>query len=333
MQVLQTTPKRISSDANLYMIQAQRRPRNVFKLELPEFQHETISCRHSKGPAPGALFATTGTTLVALYLTRVSPPASFGTAAVSQCLSPDGSRRSAFIRPWSPLESQLFPKNPPTKPNHLRQGSLKMTKSSRIQGNPRCGLRVFLALLSAIFLALAWHVSDPLALAQDPASPPPSTNRDRRPNPEKTDPPKSEKQLAEERKARDAARKRGEITFDDLKFDIEKDGQFKKEMITKEIEELNKKTVKLRGFILPTSVFQQSGIKQFVLVRDNQECCFGPGAALYDCVIVEMEASKTATFSTRVVSVKGKLEIDPESFRYPEGGHYAIYKMTAEEVK
>jgi len=149
----------------------------------------------------------------------------------------------------------------------------------------------------------------------------------------KTEPPKTERQLAEERKARDAARKRGEITFDDLKFDIAKGGEFKKEMITKEIEELNKKTVKLRGFILPTSVFQNSGIKQFVLVRDNQECCFGPGALLFDCVIIEMEPGKTATFSTRVVSVKGKLEIDSESFRYPEGGHYAIYKMTAEEVK
>lgn len=161
----------------------------------------------------------------------------------------------------------------------------------------------------------------------------PAANRDRRITPTKSDPPKTERQLAEERKARDAARKRGEITFDDLKFDIEKDGEFKKEMITKEIEELNKKTVKLRGFILPTSVFQQTGIKKFVLVRDNQECCFGPGAALYDCVIIEMQPGKSATFSTRVVSVKGKFEIDSESFRYPDGGHYAIYKMTAEEVK
>lgn len=170
------------------------------------------------------------------------------------------------------------------------------------------------------------------SLAQE-KSPAEQPKRDRLAAPARTDPPKTEKQLAEERKARDAARKRGEITFDDLKFDIEKDGDFKKEMITKEIEELNKKTVKLRGFILPTSVFQQSGIKQFVLVRDNQECCFGPGAALYDCVIVQMQTGKTATFSTRVVSVKGKLEIDSESFRYPDGGHYAIYKMTAEEVK
>jgi hypothetical protein len=147
------------------------------------------------------------------------------------------------------------------------------------------------------------------------------------------DPPKGERQLAEDRKAREAARKRGEITFDDLKFNIEKGGTFKDEMITAEIRDLDKKVVKLRGFILPTSVFQQNGIKQFVLVRDNQECCFGPGAALYDCVIVEMQPGKTASFSTRVVTVKGKIEIDSESFQYPDGGHYAIYKMTAEEVR
>ncbi len=148
-----------------------------------------------------------------------------------------------------------------------------------------------------------------------------------------TSAPKSERQLAEERKARDAAKKRGEITFDDLKFDIEKGGDFKQEMITPEIKALEKKTLKLRGFILPTSVFQQSGIKQFVLVRDNQECCFGPGAALYDCVIVEMAPGKTTNFATRVVTVKGKLELDSETYKYPEGGHFAIYKMTAEEVK
>jgi hypothetical protein len=176
---------------------------------------------------------------------------------------------------------------------------------------PRWFLRVVFGSILVAFPASAF--------AQDPAKP--------------GDPPKSERQLAEERKAREAARKRGEITFDDLKFEIEKGGEFKDEMITPEIKELDKKVVRLRGFILPTSVFQNTGIKQFVLVRDNQECCFGPGAALYDCVIIEMAAGKTATFSTRVVSVKGKLEIDSESFQYPDGGHYAIYKMTADEVR
>jgi hypothetical protein len=150
--------------------------------------------------------------------------------------------------------------------------------------------------------------------------------------PDKTEP-KTEKQKADERKAREAARKRGEMTFDDLKFDIEKGAEFKSEMITKNLKELDKKTFTLRGFILPTSVFQQSGIKQFVLVRDNQECCFGPGAAIYDCVVVEMAPGKSTNFATRVVTVKGKFEIDTESFQDPDGGHYAIFKMTADEVK
>lgn len=150
---------------------------------------------------------------------------------------------------------------------------------------------------------------------------------------DRNSPPKSDRQLAEERKAREAAKKRGELTFDDLKFEIEKGGEFKSEMITPNLKELDKKTVKLRGFILPTSVFQQTGIDRFVLVRDNQECCFGPGAALYDCVIVMMAPGKTTNFATRVVTVKGKLEIDTESYKYPDGSHFAVYKMTAEEVK
>jgi hypothetical protein len=136
---------------------------------------------------------------------------------------------------------------------------------------------------------------------------------------------------AEDRTSRQSAKSKGDITFDDLKFDIEKGGQFERSMLTKEIEALNKQTVRIRGYILPASVFKQSGIDQFVLVRDNMECCFGPGAAIYDCIIVQMEKGKTADFTTRPVAVRGKFEV--EEFKYPDGGHYAIYKLTASEAK
>jgi hypothetical protein len=141
-------------------------------------------------------------------------------------------------------------------------------------------------------------------------------------------------EAAKERKAREAAKKRGEITFDDLKFDIEKGAQFQPEMLTDDNKDLHKKTWKIRGFILPTTLFSKSNIREFVLVRDNQECCFGPGAALYDCIMVTMAPGKSINFSTRIVTVQGVLEIDTESFLYPDSGeHYAIYKMVAEEVK
>ena len=58
-----------------------------------------------------------------------------------------------------------------------------------------------------------------------------------------------------------------DISFDTIKFDIEKDAPFKPEMLTKEINALEGQLVRIRGYMLPS--FQQSGIKKFVLVRDN----------------------------------------------------------------
>jgi hypothetical protein len=120
-----------------------------------------------------------------------------------------------------------------------------------------------------------------------------------------------------------------DVTFDDIKFDIEKGAAFKRGMLTKKIEELTGKPIRIRGYILPS--FQQEGITQFVLVRDNMECCFGPGAALYDCIVVEMEPGKSASFTVRPVTVEGKFEIS--EFKGPDGKHLAIFHLTGKHVK
>ena len=191
-------------------------------------------------------------------------------------------------------------------------------------------------LVCAWFLGISWLCAvSPSAWAQatadkaqPPASRPASSASD---NPRQQPNPRN-RVIVEERLSRDTAKSKGELTFDDIKFDIEKDGKFSRDMLTDEIEELNKKTIRIRGYILPASVFKQSGIEEFVLVRDNMECCFGPGAALYDCIIVQMEPGKTTEFSTRPIAVRGKFEI--KEFRYPDSDtHYAIYKMTASEAK
>jgi len=120
-----------------------------------------------------------------------------------------------------------------------------------------------------------------------------------------------------------------DITFDDIKFDIKKDARFKRAMLTKKIEEMSGKPVRIRGYILPG--FVEKGIKQFVLVRDNMECCFGPGAALYDCILVEMAPGKSTSFTVRPVSVEGEFQI--REFRGPDGKHLAIYRMVGRQVK
>ena len=141
------------------------------------------------------------------------------------------------------------------------------------------------------------------------------------------------------KKSSAAARAKGEITFDDLRFDIEKDGAFTDKMLDKDVKSLDGINVKLRGYILPSSTYKNKGFDRFVLVRDNQECCFGPGAALYDCVMVEMKKGKTADFETLPVTVHGKLEIDTKTYMYPGGKgprgatHLAIFRIKGDAVK
>ena len=145
-----------------------------------------------------------------------------------------------------------------------------------------------------------------------------------------TTPGDTSKAAAEDRSSRDTARSKGEITFDDLKFEIERGGKFERSMLTKEIEELNKKDVRIRGYILPASVFKQTGIEEFVLVRDNMECCFGPGAALYDCILITMAPGQTAEYTIRPVAVEGVFDFEHHA---PLGETLAIFKMTADSAQ
>lgn len=117
-------------------------------------------------------------------------------------------------------------------------------------------------------------------------------------------------------------------TFDDLRFEMEVGARFVRSMLTKEIEALDKSKIRIRGFMLFGA--QNRGIKQFVLVRDNQECCFGPGAALFDCILVDMPAGTTLDYTRLPVAVDGVFNIH----EFEVGGRQmAIYQMNAETVK
>jgi hypothetical protein len=120
-----------------------------------------------------------------------------------------------------------------------------------------------------------------------------------------------------------------EITFDDIKLEMQKGEPFTRDRLTPRVTDLERQRVRIRGYILPS--FQQSGLTQFVLVRDNQECCFGPGAALHDCVVVRMQPGQTAEFSIRPVAVEGRFRL--EELRGPDGRHLAIYALDGERVQ
>ena len=119
-----------------------------------------------------------------------------------------------------------------------------------------------------------------------------------------------------------------ETTFDDIKFEMEKTEKFQKSMITPSIEQLFDRRIRIRGYMFPT--LKKRGLTQFVLVRDNLECCFGPGAALFDCILVHMQPGKSAEYSIRPVAVEGTFRF--EEFVDYDGTVRAIYHLDGEAV-
>lgn len=164
-----------------------------------------------------------------------------------------------------------------------------------------------------LLLNLGWT---PSADAQDrapPDRPPPVSQKEDRPKVEFA-------QKAGEPK---------EISFDDLVFEMEKGGKFERSMLTEKILQMNGEQIRIRGFIRPA--FKETGISKFVFVRDNQECCFGPGAALYDCILVELGGDKTTDYTVRPITVLGTLYL--KEFKGPDGNIWAIYRMKNASVE
>ena len=113
------------------------------------------------------------------------------------------------------------------------------------------------------------------------------------------------------------------VTFDDVKFEIEKNEDFSRQILTDKINNFEGKRIKIRGYIRPS--FKQTGIEKFILVRDNQDCCFGPGAMIYDCMIVGMKKGTATEFTTRPITVEGDFYL--KEFEGPDGKLWAIYRL------
>ena len=118
-------------------------------------------------------------------------------------------------------------------------------------------------------------------------------------------------------------RKAGSITFDDIKFQMEKGDKFSRKMLTEDINDLVGQRVSIKGYIRPNN--KNKGLKKFVFVRDDKECCFGPGAALYDCVLVTLAKGKESDFTVRPITVEGEFYL--KEFNGPDRRVWAVYRM------
>ena len=98
-------------------------------------------------------------------------------------------------------------------------------------------------------------------------------------------------------------------------------------MIPSHIAALNGKKVFIKGYVRPGSHRTISG--EFLLVRDNNECCFGDISKVkyYDQMQVKLTGQKAIGFDFRLYRVGGTLKIHPENLG--RGPDYPVFSLVA----
>lgn len=126
-----------------------------------------------------------------------------------------------------------------------------------------------------------------------------------------------------------AAGKSLDLTFDNLKFDIEIGQPFERSLLSEDVKALDGKEITLSGYMKPS--FKASGLKGFIFVRDDKECCFGPQAAIYDCVRVYLKKGTTTNYLVRPFKVRGKFYLKEKEG--PDGAIWSIFNMKNAKVE
>jgi len=101
--------------------------------------------------------------------------------------------------------------------------------------------------------------------------------------------------------------------------------------IPPEVLALNGKRVFIKGYMRPSS--QAFGLNNFLLVRDNNQCCFGELSEVkyYDQVQVLMQGERRADYSRGVFRMGGTLQVDPAGF-HPQSGK-PVFKLLADYIR
>jgi hypothetical protein len=105
----------------------------------------------------------------------------------------------------------------------------------------------------------------------------------------------------------------------------------RKLLVPPEIMQLEGKKVFIRGYMRPSS--QRLRLREFLLVRDNMQCCFGAlnKVKYHDMVAIRLEKPLRVDYRTQSFGVGGTLHIDPASAR--PGAEAAVFSLEADYIR
>lgn len=103
------------------------------------------------------------------------------------------------------------------------------------------------------------------------------------------------------------------------------------QVVPDDIQSLDGQAVFLKGYMRPSA--QSYGLDEFLLVRDNNECCFGAidKVKYFDRVQVRLTDGVRADYRRGVVRVAGVLRV--AASHAPRGPGYAVFSIEANYVR
>jgi hypothetical protein len=114
------------------------------------------------------------------------------------------------------------------------------------------------------------------------------------------------------------------LTFEDLDISMEPDTLFEDWMLTLRVKSRLNQRVRITGFMCGGTVFMQSNIGQFVLLREK-ECPYGRGGQAHHAINVHLRPTDLIHFTTDPVTIEGNLTLAP--FTGPNGKTWSLYRL------
>jgi hypothetical protein len=101
------------------------------------------------------------------------------------------------------------------------------------------------------------------------------------------------------------------------------------EPIPASARELDGKKVFIKGYMYPSS--QMTGIREFVLCRDNGTCCFGGQPKLSDMIQVNLKEPLALDYQTGLRHVAGTFRVEPNTTSAGLGS--VLYRLDADYAR
>ena len=95
--------------------------------------------------------------------------------------------------------------------------------------------------------------------------------------------------------------------------------------------ELEGKKIFIKGYVYPGR--QKDGIRQFLLVRDQGDCCFGGNPKLTDRIQVTLEDPLVLSYAPRLHHLGGTFHVEPQDKAIDGAVGGVFYHLKADYLK